>query len=222
MKSTFVLTAKCLVLAAVIVGGCAISEIIDFNLDFSGSKSISFQYREADEKSSESGEVTFESAASIIPLAHIDSAFQWVDHVSNLKIDTSDFEVAVVSYDFEAPGPKIKNEVEYNKFVNQMPEGFRWYFKHRPNTFRKLSDNKIMWKRLDKDLSIISDNEKEALLEELDDVECETTLRFGKAIQLINDSTIVIGADKKTIQSSIDLGDVVKLKRKNDIILSFE
>jgi len=224
MNSTFVLTIRCLIFSAIIAGGCMIAETIDFNFDFSGTKTIEFPYRDGKENILQ--RLTTDNIGnqnkSQFTLAYIDSAFQWVDNVSNLKIDTSDFDLAKISFDFNAEGPQIKDKVKYNYFNSKLPEELQWYFEHRPNMFNSINKNQLIWKAADIDQLKMGLREHLDLSEHLKSVETITTLNFPRKIKNVSSDRIIISPDRKTLKTKVDLSEVANLDRMNEVLITFE
>jgi len=220
MKSTIALTIKCLILSGLIIAGCTIAETIDFNLDFSGTRTVEFQYRALSEDGSKS------NRDNPVPygLRYIDSISNYVDNVSNFTIDTSDYEMAKVSYDFTAAGPQIKDLEKYNYFIHKMPEELQWYFKDRPNTFNAINKNQVLWNAVQKNLDGINNESLKKLSDDHDGITSITKLNFERTIKEIQPQLeeIFISLDRKSITADIKMDDVYKLKRANEVIITFD
>jgi len=221
MKSVFVLTLKCLVLSGLIITGCTIAERIDFNLDFSGTRTVEFEYLSITKDGMKYEEKDKEILSS---LGYIDSIAQWMDNVSNVQIDTSDAEMAVLTYDFNSSGPLIKNQEKYNFFVNKLPENMRWYFNERPNTFRVINENQILWNGIQQKIDEIDLKTREEKSAYHVGVSSGTTLRFERKIKDITPQIeeMVISQDRKSVTAEIDIDKIFDLKQPNEVIITFE
>lgn len=220
MKSTIVLTIKCLVLSGLIIAGCTIAETIDFNFDFSGTRTVEFQYREL----SEDGFVSNEDNPMPHGLRYIDSISHWVDNVSNFQIDTSDYEMAKLTYDFTEKGLQVNNQKRYTHFVDKMPEEMQWYFKERPNTFKVLNENQVLWNAVHRNVHDIDFESLMKLSSDHEDITTVTTLNFERTIKDIQPKLeeLFISPDRKSLTTEINLDEVFELKRANEVIITFD
>ena len=220
MNSTFVLTLRCLVLSGLIIAGCTIAETFDFNFDFSGTRTVEFQYREL----SEDGYRTDSDNPIPHGLRYIDSLSHWVDNVSNFTIDTSDFEMAKLTYDFTSEGLQINNQERYDYFVKKMPDEIKWYFKERPNTFKVISDNEVLWKAVQKNVNEMDLATLEKLSTYHEGISSIATLNFERKIKDVKPITddIIISLDRKSLTAEVNLDDVFEFKRANEVVITFE
>jgi len=220
MKSTIVLTLQCLAFSALIAFGCNIAETVNFNFDFSGTKTVEFQYRSL----SEDG-VTFEDKGDFSKsLNLIDSIAVLMDNISSFKIDTSDQEMAKLSYAFSANDLVIKNQDKYDYFVNRMPKEMQWYFAERPNTFKVLNKNQVRWRALTKSINNLAEGDMEKLKEDLSGISTGSIFNFERSIKDIEPmlTEFELSADRKSLTAEVNLEDILNAKRPNDVIITFE
>lgn len=207
-------TLKWLAVGLLLWIGCSIKEHISFDINYSGIRTIEFQYHDNGEYLFNTDDNNKAHWPEVLDL--IEEAFLYTDNASALTIDTTHCDIAKIQYRFENGGLTVREPSQFLSVLHRMPDQLKWYFDHQPNQLKVLDHNSVQWDKFPQ--SLTRENKEGAL----EGIEVQTILEFAKPIKSISDPSINIANDRKTIEAIINTDDLIKIKSPREVVIVFE